>query len=127
MDIHGLSKIKTFAKPKRQTKTTTNETTKQIINYIDAQGWASRINIVAIQRNGKYTSSNMKLGIPDIIGVINGYFVAIEVKTGKDRISENQTKCHKNITERGKGVVFIVSDFNDFLKQFEVWKTKTKL
>lgn len=125
MDIQGIFS-KAQKEPKKR-KTSTNSTTSQIINYLDEIGWASRINIVAIQRNGKYTSSNMKLGIPDIIGCYKGQFIGVEVKTGKDKLSVNQIKCHSRIIERGLGEVLTVNSFEDFKQKFEEWKIKMKL
>lgn len=119
MDITGIMSLRT-RKPKEKTKrkgTITNKTTSEIVKYMNLNGWASRINIVAIQRNGKYTSSNMALGIPDVIGCLDGLFISIEVKTGKDKLSENQIKCHSKIKEKGKGIVLVVKDFEDFLTQ----------
>jgi hypothetical protein len=121
--IEGLGANSRYTKQKTTKKTSpTNSLTKQIITYLDEIGWASRINVVAIQRNGKFTISNMKLGIPDIIACVGGRFLGIEIKTGKDKLSDKQIKCHSYIRDRGEGSVFVVSDFNNFLTQFEQWK-----
>jgi Holliday junction resolvase len=42
-----------------------------------------------------------RLGIPDIIGVINGQFFALELKVGKNKATALQTHVLKKITEAG--------------------------
>lgn len=49
---------------------------------------------------GGYRSHSGLKGVPDIICIVNGQFVGIEVKAGKDRLSADQihfkTRCEYN-------------------------------
>jgi Holliday junction resolvase len=55
-------------------------------------------------------------GIPDIIGIINGRFIGIEVKIGKDRQSADQKEIEKEINNVG-GVYFIAKSYDDYLEK----------
>ena len=59
-------------------------------------------------------------GTPDIIGVINGRFVGIECKRGKNwSVLQSQKDCERNI-KRGKGIYIIahcVDDVKDRLRE----------
>lgn len=46
-------------------------------------------------------------GCPDIIAIIRGQFVGIEVKTPKGKLSDVQKSFHENIIESG-GIVMVV-------------------
>lgn len=64
----------------------------------------------------KYT----KVGIPDILSCINGYFVAVEVKADRGTPSELQLHTIKQIREAG-GFAFVLypsgyEQFKDFVK-----------
>jgi Holliday junction resolvase len=50
-----------------------------------------------------------KSGIPDIIAIVSGEFVGIEVKSAKGRPTELQKICGKQIEEAG-GTWMVVSD-----------------
>lgn len=75
--------------------TSTNSLTIAIINYITLiGGLATRINVVPppIRVAGKvvgFRKSSM-VGVEDIICIIKGKYVGIEVKTGNDRQSKEQ-------------------------------------
>lgn len=61
--------------------------------------WVTKIQQVAIR------------GTPDIIGCINGYFVAIELKTAKGELDPLQEYVLKQISEAG-GIGFVVTPNN---------------
>jgi hypothetical protein len=46
-------------------------------------------------------------GIPDLILIINGLFVGIELKAGKNKQSESQVEMEKKITKAG-GKYYVV-------------------
>ncbi len=50
-----------------------------------------------------------KSGIPDIIAIVSGEFVGVEVKSAKGRPTELQKICGKQIEEAG-GTWMVVSD-----------------
>jgi len=52
-----------------------------------------------------------KAGIPDIIGCIDGGFLAIECKAGKGQLTKLQTRELSKIIEAG-GVIFVAREDN---------------
>lgn len=77
------------------------------------------INNVGIWDGAKkiHRKGNTEKGIPDIIAVIKGRFIGIEVKAGKDKLSEDQ-KRRKFEIERAGGLYFEARSTDDFLKWF---------
>ena len=73
---------------KRFKDTTANDLTKTIIwdMYHVREGVAYRINNGAVYDVKKrvYRAGVQRKGVPDIIGIIDGRFIGIEVKIGKD-------------------------------------------
>lgn len=62
----------------------------------------------------------MKAGIPDILGVINGTFIALELKAPKGRPSELQKRNIRLINEAGGyGVILYPSQFEEFKEKVE--------
>lgn len=108
-----------FALVKKRFKdVTANELTKTIIfdMYWVREGCAYRINNGAVYdvKRQTYRKGVQRRGIPDIIGIINGRFIGIEVKIGRDRQSAHQKEIEKEITDAG-GVYFIAKSYDDYL------------
>lgn len=64
----------------------------------------------------------VKVNIPgaaDILGVIDGKFVAIETKTLTGRQRESQKAWEKNIVERGKGIYILARSVEDAINGLE--------
>ncbi|UOF78876.1 hypothetical protein [Caudoviricetes sp.] len=61
---------------------------------------------------GAYRSHGGMKGVPDIICIIAGQFVGIEIKAGKDRISADQLLFKKRC-ERHGGRYFVVHEIED--------------
>jgi len=57
-------------------------------------------------------------GAADILGVINGRFIAIEVKKPKGKISDSQEAFLQSIVDAG-GVAFIARSLDDVLINFQ--------
>jgi len=106
-----------------------NGLTRCIIDAINfSGGYATRINNAGtfrkgktiqrdfgmnpIQEKGVYTFNGTR-GIADIDAFFNGVNVKIEVKYGKDRMSEAQRKYKENI-ERVGGVYIVARNLEDF-------------
>jgi hypothetical protein len=107
-----------FALPKMKLKTSTaNGLTQSIIKWLELNGhYCSRIQSQG-QYNptlGQWTKSTVKRGIGDLMTVINGKSVMIEIKIGKDRQSEWQRSTQKEVEASG-GLYFIAKDFDSFL------------
>ena len=108
-----------FALVKKRFKdTTANDLTKTIIfdMYHVREGVAYRINNGAVydQKRQVYRKGVQRKGIPDIIGIIDGRFIGIEVKIGRDRQSADQKLIEKEINESG-GVYFIAKSYDDYI------------
>jgi len=108
--------IPTPAKP----KDTANEITKAIIKYCTWRGWqAERVNVTGRWIFNK--RANRQLWIPtsgtrgsaDIHATIAGMSVKIEVKAGKDRLSDYQKDYARRVIEAG-GHYLVVHSFEDF-------------
>lgn len=63
--------------------------------------------------------ASAKKGVSDVLAVHRSWLIAIEIKIGKDQLSDEQIGFMRNIEHTG-GVVMVVKDFEDFEKQ---WKT----
>lgn len=82
-------------------------------------GSADRINNTGVYDPflKRFRKSGTRKGIADIIGLINGRYIAVEVKFGKDRQSEEQKKVQAEIEEAG-GVYIIARTFTQFVEEF---------
>jgi hypothetical protein len=101
---------------------TANQLTTAIVDFIRLTGgYADRINNTGIMRNGKWTRSGTRKGIADIMAgkpiqvgdrTISAT-VAIEVKIGKDRQSEDQKKIQAEVEKSG-GFYIIARNWYQF-------------
>lgn len=112
-----------FALVKKNFKdTTANDLTKTILFDMKwvRGGIAYRINNGAVydKKRGIYRKGVTRKGIPDIIGIINGRFIGIEVKIGKDRQSADQKEVEREINDAG-GVYFIAKSYHDYLTKIQ--------
>lgn len=108
-------------KPKRTRKTsTTNRLTKTVENYISLRGgYAMRINVAGFYRpDVGYIKSGSTVGVSDLIAVVKGRILAIEVKAGADTQSEAQKAVQAKIEAAG-GVYLIARDLDSFKADFE--------
>ena len=116
---------------------TANGLTKCIIDWITFKGgYANRINTQGQARvkkiprynilTGKteyrdsvtWTPSTTRIGTPDIDAIIKGKAVKIEVKIGKDKLSEAQKKHLEDIARAG-GLYFVARDMDSFVQWYE--------
>ena len=110
--------VPSYAIPKMKLKTSTaNGLTQSIIKWLELNGhYCSRIQSQG-QYNptlGQWTKSTVKRGIGDLLAVINGKSVMIEIKIGMDRQSEWQRSTQKQVEASG-GIYFIAKNFDSFL------------
>ena len=102
------------------TDLTANGLTKCIETFIRLeQGYADRVNNMGVMRDGKWTTSGTRKGIPDIFAAKHptGRMVGIEVKIGKDRQSDDQKKRQEEIEQSG-GVYIIAKTFEQFYNEW---------
>ena len=101
---------------------TANRITANIIRVINLQAGcvAYRINNVGVWDAAKqlHRKGATEKGIPDVIAVIRGQFWGIEVKAGRDKMSEDQLKRKFEILKAG-GLFFEIRSTDEFTKIFE--------
>lgn len=94
----------------------TNDLTNAIENYLKLQGvmaWRQN-NLAAPNRR-----FNGRRGVPDISGILpGGKFIGIEVKTGKDKMSEYQISFRDESTAQG-AVYIEAHTIDDVINYFE--------
>ncbi len=95
---------------------TANALTQSILRFLELKGhYCSRIQSQG-QYNptlGKWTKSNVKRGIGDVMAVINGRSVMIEIKVGNDKQSGYQKQTEREVINSG-GLYMIAKTFDDF-------------
>ena len=98
--------------------TSANSLTAAISEYVKlCGGFCARINTMGVIRSGKWTKSGSTLGMPDLQGIYNSKVFYVEIKHGKDKLSEIQTKRIAEIEKAG-GLVFVAHDFDGFYEWF---------
>jgi hypothetical protein len=106
-----------------------NKLTDAIMSYVKLQKCAAaRINTTGIydESIGKYRFSGSTKGVEDIscvlpININNhkiGIAIAIEIKIGKDRMSEHQKQRQENVVSAG-GHYIVAKTFDDFKIEFD--------
>ena len=94
-----------------------NSLTACIIAYCKLKGcFVSRLNNTGIYRNGKFTRSTSRRGLPDILITKGGQSIFVEVKVGKDRMSQHQ-EAVRNDQRKAGGLYMVASSF----EQFKAW------
>ena len=79
---------------------------KKVINFIKEHNcWVIKVQM-ANER-----------GCPDLIACVLGYFLAIEIKEGEDKLSTIQVAQLEAITD-SDGVALVVTDYDDFCERF---------
>lgn len=112
----------THRRPAKPAKAeTANRITANIIRVVNAQPGcvAYRVNNTGIwdEAKGVFRTSNTEKGIPDIIGCLRGRSLWIEVKAGRDKLSQDQL-LRKFEIERAGGLYFEARSTDGFLKWF---------
>jgi hypothetical protein len=102
---------------------TANALTKAIIDFIRFRGGdANRINTSGIMRrvNGKnrWTYGGTRKGTADIHAICQGRHISIEVKIGKDRMSDDQ-RAEQTRVEKAGGLYFVARNMPDFIAWFD--------
>ena len=98
-----------------------NQLTNEIIHELYRSGafaWRASSTGIYDKSLGLYRTSPKK-GVSDILGCYKGHLLAIEVKIGKDRLSEEQTGFLTNVLRAG-GEAAVVKTMNEF----KVWWQK---
>lgn len=106
-----------FERPMSQT----NETTRAILNFLfEKRIFAWRQNTGGIPDPRGFFRPAAKTGVADILAIVppNGQFLAIEIKTGRDRLRPEQEGFLQNVRTMG-GLALVVKDYDQFLDSFQ--------
>jgi hypothetical protein len=98
-------------------KTANGLTNAIIYDIMHVRGGAAyRINNGATYDRAKniYRAGVTKRGVPDIIAVVDGRFIGIEVKIGADRQSSHQREVEAEINA-ARGVYFIAKTYEEYV------------
>lgn len=101
-----------------------NAITRCIIDWFKFNhGVAYRISVQGQwdEKHNMWRKGHMRKGLPDIIAIHEGQFWGIEVKFGKDRMSEHQMKIRDEILDAG-GVYMVARTFDQFYRDYNALK-----
>ncbi|MBI2062165.1 MAG: VRR-NUC domain-containing protein [Candidatus Yanofskybacteria bacterium] len=102
-------------------RSTTNQLTSSILEYLlrlpHCFAWRANTAGIYDARLGVYRTSP-KRGVPDIIGLYKGYFFAVEIKTGKDRLSSVQQSFIASV-QQASGSVIIAHEYKQAINDIE--------
>jgi hypothetical protein len=99
---------------------TANGLTRFVIDMINwSGGYANRISSAGRVLGGKYIPSSTKKGTADIHAIIKGQHWSIEIKVGKDKMSEWQNEERERVQNAG-GNYMIVRDADSFVTALEI-------
>jgi hypothetical protein len=116
-----------YTPPKFPKVATANGLTNFITNYLTWSGmYANRISSAGRwlangnkwEGSGQFIPSTTSKGTADIHAIIKGRHVSIEVKIGKDKMSEHQHKEKAKIEAAG-GLYWVISHPDELIKNIE--------
>lgn len=114
-------KVKRQEQAAKMKAETANQITRNILRAANMQPGcvAYRVNNVGVWDEAKqvHRRGNTEKGLPDIVLIFKGRFVGIEVKAGRDKLSDDQLKRKFEI-ERAGGIYFEARSTDGFLKFF---------
>ena len=98
-----------------------NRITRNVLTVINGQPGcvAYRVNNVGVydEAIGARRKGNTERGLPDVWACVLGRFLTIEVKAGKDELSEHQ-KMRKFEIEKAGGIFFVARSTDGFTDFF---------
>lgn len=131
-----------YTLPKFPDVTTANGLTQFVVNFLDWNGsYGNRINTVGrvikagrdiqtingtIKAKTVMIKSATKRGTADVQAVINGRSLALEIKVGKDRMSEAQLKQQQAVQNAG-GYYYVIRDVDTFLATYDKFIAAPKM
>jgi len=103
------------------TDKTANGLTKCILDYLRLKGaFVSRLNNQGVydKKLQRYRKGMNRRGLPDILATYKGQSLFIEVKAGRDKLSEYQETI-KQEQENSGGIYYTARSFAEFKKWFD--------
>lgn len=111
--------------------TTTNATTRAIIDYLNMNGFVAYRNnngaVYSVKRNCFLKNPLHKAGIPDICGYrkSDGRALFVEIKTGKDKLSLEQADFMRDAKKSGC-IAFITGSTENAIARIDQENLLTK-
>lgn len=106
-------------KPKFPDTKKANGLTRFVIDMINwSGGYANRISSAGRMVGGRYIPGTTRKGTADIHAIIKGQHFSIEIKVGRDRMSEWQEEERERVRNAG-GNYMIVADPDSFCTALE--------
>ena len=131
-----------YTLPKFPDVKTANGLTQFVVNFLDWSGcYGNRINtmgrVIKAGRDIKTINGTIKAktvmikgstkrGTADVQAVINGRSLALEIKVGKDRMSEAQLKQQQAVQQAG-GYYYVIRDVDTFLATYDKFINAPKM
>jgi len=100
---------------------TSNGLTRCITDYLKLKGaFVSRLNNQGVydKRLQRYRKGMNRRGLPDILATYKGQSLFIEVKAGRDKLSEHQEQI-KIEQEQSGGIYYTAHNFSSFKTWFD--------
>ncbi|MCC5612897.1 VRR-NUC domain-containing protein [Nostoc sp. CHAB 5834] len=97
-----------------------NALTKCIVDFCNLSGhFATRLQSTGTYRADlqRFIPSQQRAGLPDVLACINGQFVGIEIKIGRDTLSQEQNEAIRDLQQAGARV-FVANTFTGFYDWF---------
>lgn len=107
-----MSKVKWLSLTPRKTESDVVAEIIECLTKMNVFHWVDH-QPVTRSRRGRYLSSK---GVADIIGIVNGYPLAIEVKNKGGKVSAEQSAFLKRFNEEG-GIGFVAYSAEDVFKR----------
>lgn len=102
--------------PAKFSDKTANELTRCIVRWFQINGhFATRLSSTGTYREDikKFVASQQRRGLPDVFAVVRGRAAFVEIKVGKDRLSDDQREAIGELQASG-AEVYISGDFEGF-------------
>ena len=99
---------------------TANELTHAVTRCIELHGgYAVRINTQGQynEQLGRWTKGSTRKGTADIHSILNGKHLSIEIKIGRDQLSEDQQQTAE-LVQRAGGYYYVARTFEGFYAWF---------
>ena len=112
----------------RHSEATANGLTKSVLTWLQLNGhYCSRIQSQGQwnQKLGRFTKSTVRKGIGDVMAVIDGKTVMIEIKVGRDKLSPAQIKTQSDV-ERSGGIYWQIRTFDQFMTFYKLITNKVE-
>ena len=97
----------------------TNDLRVALSEKYGRDAFLQRVNVIAMATTTRGMVKSCQKGTADLLGVISGYAVAIEVKAGKDRQRESQ-KNFQECWERAGGVYLICRSVQETMEALDI-------